>query len=145
MLTRGGSVNFNRTMILNPKNTKNTRDRAQTFHRFIMRAGQLTGCHQMPERSFFLGQYQFPLCARCTGLSIGYLISGTLLFWYRLPLWACLSCMALLFFDWYMQYLGLLPSTNRRRLLTGILCGCGYLHLLTRLFLWTAYIVKQLL
>jgi uncharacterized membrane protein len=25
-------------------------------------------CHQLPERSFFLGDRQFPVCARCTGL-----------------------------------------------------------------------------
>jgi uncharacterized membrane protein len=25
-------------------------------------------CHQRPERSFFWGAHQFPVCARCTGL-----------------------------------------------------------------------------
>lgn len=25
-------------------------------------------CHQRPERSFFWGVHQFPVCARCTGL-----------------------------------------------------------------------------
>jgi len=25
-------------------------------------------CHQLPERSFFLGGRQFPVCGRCTGL-----------------------------------------------------------------------------
>jgi uncharacterized membrane protein len=25
-------------------------------------------CHQRPERSFFWGPHQFPVCARCTGL-----------------------------------------------------------------------------
>ncbi len=25
-------------------------------------------CHQRPERSFFWGDHQFPVCARCTGL-----------------------------------------------------------------------------
>jgi len=25
-------------------------------------------CHQRPERSFFWGTHQFPVCARCTGL-----------------------------------------------------------------------------
>ena len=25
-------------------------------------------CHQKPERSFFWGAHQFPVCARCTGL-----------------------------------------------------------------------------
>ena len=33
--------------------------------------GKYARCHQMPERSFFLGSYQFPLCARCTGIMLG--------------------------------------------------------------------------
>ena len=27
-------------------------------------------CHQKPERSFFWGDQQFPVCARCTGLYV---------------------------------------------------------------------------
>jgi len=33
----------------------------------IFSAGSLI-CHQLPERSFFVDGYQFPVCARCTGL-----------------------------------------------------------------------------
>lgn len=28
-------------------------------------------CHQRPERSFFIGGSQLPVCARCTGLYLG--------------------------------------------------------------------------
>jgi uncharacterized membrane protein len=28
-------------------------------------------CHQIPERSFHLGAFQLPVCARCTGLYSG--------------------------------------------------------------------------
>jgi uncharacterized membrane protein len=28
-------------------------------------------CHQQPERSFFIGAHQLPVCARCTGLYVG--------------------------------------------------------------------------
>ena len=31
-------------------------------------------CHQRPERSFFIGKYQFPFCARCSGILFGVLI-----------------------------------------------------------------------
>ena len=29
------------------------------------------GCHQMATRSFFFKGFQFPLCARCTGILVG--------------------------------------------------------------------------
>ena len=32
-------------------------------------------CHQIPERSFFAHTHQFPLCARCTGMYLGALLS----------------------------------------------------------------------
>ena len=31
-------------------------------------------CHQRPERSFFWGAHQFPVCARCTGLYVSALL-----------------------------------------------------------------------
>ena len=31
-------------------------------------------CHRMPERSFFIRGYQFPVCARCTGFYISLII-----------------------------------------------------------------------
>jgi uncharacterized membrane protein len=34
---------------------------------FVSAVGSVI-CHQIPERSFFWGAYQFPVCARCTGL-----------------------------------------------------------------------------
>lgn len=34
---------------------------------FAFAAGSVV-CHQLPERSFHWGQWQFPVCSRCTGL-----------------------------------------------------------------------------
>jgi uncharacterized membrane protein len=31
-------------------------------------------CHQLPERSFFIHEHQSPLCARCTGMYLGFSI-----------------------------------------------------------------------
>ena len=45
----------------------------------LMEIGAMTGCHQMPERSFFFKGYQFPVCERCTGLLIGYPLKKKLL------------------------------------------------------------------
>lgn len=33
----------------------------------VFAAGSVV-CHQIPERSFFIGGHQLPVCARCTGL-----------------------------------------------------------------------------
>ncbi|MDQ3019444.1 MAG: DUF2085 domain-containing protein [Bacteroidota bacterium] len=34
---------------------------------------QLVTCHRIPGRSFFFKKKQFPVCARCTGMYLGYL------------------------------------------------------------------------
>lgn len=95
------------------------------IYQFFMRIGRATGCHQMPERSFFVRGYQFPVCARCTGVFLGQIIgmiAGNLLLlskdWITF-LWF------IMFFDWYLQRMKLLSSTNLRRFVTGSLCGYG--------------------
>lgn len=40
----------------------------------LMKMGARLGCHQRPDRSFFYKGYQFPVCARCTGLFVGYFV-----------------------------------------------------------------------
>lgn len=94
-----------------------------------MKFGQRLGCHQKPERSFFIGSYQLPVCARCTGVFIGYL--ATL---FLLPITkgkekitniiAAIGCISMLS-DWSIQALKIKESTNKRRFLSGILGGFG--------------------
>lgn len=81
------------------------------------------GCHQIPERSFFIKGKQFPICARCTGVLIGYFIAYTLFLIISLPAEYCLIGCAIMFVDWYIQFIGLCISTNVRRLFTGIIGG----------------------
>jgi uncharacterized membrane protein len=42
----------------------------ELFFSIVYAFGSLI-CHQRPERSFFWGDHQFPVCARCTGLYLG--------------------------------------------------------------------------
>ena len=94
-----------------------------------MNIGARVGCHQMPERSFFYKGYQFPLCARCTGLVIGYLM-GILIYFLKIINWeiAILLCIPLVI-DGGSQYLKWRMSNQRLRLITGILCGIGIMVL----------------
>lgn len=77
----------------------------------------------MPERSFFIKDMQFPVCARCTGVFIGWLFAVVGIFFYRPGfITICVFC-ALMFIDWFLQYKNILRSNNIRRLITGILGG----------------------
>ena len=94
----------------------------------LMRFGAMTGCHQLQERSFFLNNYQFPVCARCTGLFLGQ-IAGIVSFFiftkYDIKLLFLLAIISvmLLGIDGFGQLKKIWISTNLRRLITGVLCG----------------------
>ena len=93
-------------------------------------ARKMWGCHQRPERSFFVCGYQFPICARCTGVLIGYLCSLLLLLVGCLihPL-ICLLLLAPLIVDGGIQLLFNILSNNTRRVITGIVFGIGFIQL----------------
>lgn len=86
-------------------------------------------CHQRPDRSFFFRGYQFPVCARCTGLAIGYLASLFLRQFRALAWQQDLLLVIPLILDGGTQYLRMRESTQRKRLLTGILCGVGVMDM----------------
>ena len=112
------------------------------LHDKLMALGKWSGCHQRPDRSLFVQGKQMPVCARCFGAFLGYL-SALLTFWY-IPM--NVGIMAVLCvpmgIDWYIQHLGLYPSTNLRRVITGLLCGYGLNRLHIAIIL---KIVQQLL
>lgn len=96
----------------------------------LMRAGAKTGCHQRHERSFSVQGFQFPLCARCTGILAGQLAG--LLAVFLLPfqvigarVYAIPAAMSvfILGVDGLGQLRGFWESNNMRRFLTGLFCG----------------------
>lgn len=101
--------------------------------------GDRSGCHQMPERSFKIKSYVFPVCARCTGVAAGQIaaviayISGL-----RLSFYIAAALLALMGLDWLAQRLGIRESTNIRRLITGMCGGFGlfsvYMNLILLLY-----------
>lgn len=88
-------------------------------------------CHQLPERSFFFHGRQFPICARCTGIFIGYLLGiGYALIFGKIPSYIALILILPLIIDGGFQHLRKWESTNIRRLITGMLAGIGTDYLL---------------
>ena len=81
---------------------------------YLMKLGASAGCHQRPDRSFFFHGWQFPVCARCTGVLAGQLVGFPI---------AIKKNISML--DWSLQYSGVKKSTNKRRLVTGLLGGFG--------------------
>lgn len=100
-----------------------------------MKLGEKTGCHQRCDRSFYIKGRQFPVCARCTGLLIAYVLAIVTYICggcrkvqsktsHR---FAVLGCLTMLL-DWSIQALKIKESTNVRRLITGFLGGLGLMH-----------------
>ena len=113
---------------------RNSEDGYSSLRKVLGTLGDWLGCHQLPERSFFYKDVQFPLCARCTGVLIGQtimlVISLTGIF---IPFWAGFLLMFPMGIDWSLQYFASKESTNVRRLISGFLGGCGYIAILAKL------------
>jgi uncharacterized membrane protein len=93
-------------------------------------------CHQLPERSLFAGGFQLPVCARDTGLYIGFAVALIVLVLLargrrpsELPRWPVLLIIGLfvgaMAFDGVTSYAGLRTTTNDIRLITGLMTGWG--------------------
>ncbi len=91
-------------------------------------------CHQLPARSFFGGTHQVPVCARDTGIYIGFVISFAVIAWIDrgrrrsgLPAWPALALaglfVAAMAWDGVTSYAGWRVTDNSLRLITGLLAG----------------------
>lgn len=96
--------------------------------------GVASGCHRMPERSFFYKGHQFPVCARCTGVFLGQCIALIINIFKNIPCKTSIACLTIMGFDWGMQEINIKESTNRRRLITGFLGGFGLFNVYCILF-----------
>ncbi|MDD5111737.1 MAG: DUF2085 domain-containing protein [Candidatus Altiarchaeota archaeon] len=94
-------------------------------------------CHQLPERSLFIGGVQFPICARCLGIYIGGSIGAIAAFIAGRPKFLSGKVLLVLFvaltapmaIDGVTQtLLYARESSNGLRLVTGLLFGFGLLY-----------------
>ena len=95
----------------------------------MMRFGEKMGCHQLPDRSFHFHGYQFPICARCTGVLLSYPFAIILFFSKRISILGAIVFSLIMLIDWVIQFLNICESTNFRRLCTGIIGGYGVMTL----------------
>lgn len=90
----------------------------------------ITFCHRKPERSFFWKGKQFPVCARCTGIHLGYLTFPLFLFnIFTLNIWWTLALMLPTYIDGLTQAFFKRESTNILRVSTGLMAGIGGMSL----------------
>jgi uncharacterized membrane protein len=86
-------------------------------------------CHRKPERSFFWKGQQFPLCARCTGIQVGYLSLPIFSFgWVVWPWWMVVVMLLPTVVDGYTQAYFDRESNNWLRLATGICAGASLMQ-----------------
>lgn len=98
--------------------------------------GKYWGCHQIPERSFFIGGYQFPVCARCTGIILGYILSFVYCFLHeKINIYSAIVMIIPMAIDGGTQYFTNYLSNNIKRFITGILAGFGFIQLIKSLIL----------
>ena len=93
--------------------------------RFLDEVGECSGCHRMPERSFFYRGHQFPVCARCTGVFFGQAGAVICSVFCKVPFGLAVLCLSAMGIDWGIQEAGIRESTNGRRFITGVLGGFG--------------------
>lgn len=110
-----------------------------------MEIGGRLGCHQMPERSFFWKGYQFPVCARCTGVIIATIIATFVFVFKKISKGICICMSAVMLADWLVQRIGIKESNNKRRLITGLIGGFGYttLHLYAYRYIYRFFTDKK--
>lgn len=103
---------------------------------YLMRVGDASGCHQMPDRSFFIRQWQFPVCARCTGVLVGQIVGLILVIvGLNLSIMTDIVFLTIMLNDWLLQALQIKKSTNKRRFITGTLAGIAQIDIIIKLIL----------
>jgi uncharacterized membrane protein len=87
-------------------------------------------CHRLPDRTFNIRGYYFPVCARCTGLYLGAILFFTYSLFFligysqTLILLAFISIIPMII-DGLTQFLGFRESYNGLRFITGFVAGFG--------------------
>jgi uncharacterized membrane protein len=106
-------------------------------------------CHQMGARSLTFGETVIPLCSRCTGIYMGFMVAAFILFLMfrarqsELPPLYVIIILAFFFLstliDGLASYLGLYITNNILRFSSGALCGSAIMAVLYPVFNFQYY------
>ncbi len=106
-------------------------------------------CHQIPSKSLTFGNITLPICARCSGIYMGFLVTAIILFlFYKKresslpPLWVMVILIIFILstiIDGFLSYLNLMPTNNNIRFITGFLCGSGIMAIVCPIFVFQYY------
>ncbi len=102
-------------------------------------------CHRMPSRSFFYKKKQFPVCARCTGIYLGFFVMIPLLWFYQIGMILSIVLILPTLIDGLTQAYLNRESTNFLRFSTGVLAGVGMLGFSDRIIYHSYKFIESLL
>ncbi len=83
----------------------------------------LHDCHCIPERTIIINGRLMPVCARCTGINFGILLTPVIFYFVDLPFYIFPLFIVPIVIDGYTQKHTKYVSTNFRRFITGLLFG----------------------
>lgn len=98
-------------------------------------------CHSIPERCFVYNNRCLPICARCTGILVGGIVSLLIFNIFIIHISYEISFILALpmVIDGGLQYFNRINSNNNRRFVTGLLFGIGtviFSQNITHFILW---------
>jgi uncharacterized membrane protein len=106
-------------------------------------------CHQLDSRSLIFGEIVSPICSRCAGIYIGFVVAAVILFiMFRkkqseLPPLYIMIILGVFFIstiiDGLASYLGLYETNNIIRFTSGTLCGASIITVLYPVFNFQYY------
>ncbi|SHI78437.1 Uncharacterized membrane protein [Mesonia phycicola] len=106
----------------------------------------LVFCHRKPERSFFWKGKQFPVCARCTGIHLGYLSFPLFLFGVvQIPLLFALLLIIPTYLDGFIQAYFNIESNNYRRFITGLVAGVASMALVSIIGIYLGNLILSII
>jgi len=118
------------------------------FYRLIEIIG-FSVCHQLDSRSLVFGGTVTPLCSRCAGIYMGFMVAALILFLMfrkrqsELPPLYIMVILGVFFLstviDGLASYLGLYATNNIVRFTTGVLCGSAIMAVLYPVFNYQYY------